>query len=367
MNPNSFLKQLAGGAAFLGAPLWATAMLDTNNDGLSDVWVAAHFGHPTVPLDPQGDPDGDGFSNLQECLCGTDPGHAASSPSWTQDPHCFYDPAHKTEHWYLAWYGVKGIRYRIEVLEDYSGVGGPNLGWQTLPTAYLGNNQVRSATLSSCNPFYVAFRLQCEHSDAFAADGLTDYENHLLGTNPWLVDTSGNGVSDLMAFQYGIDPLATQIPNHDFGSNNASSNLLAASFGSGNTAAGIGSFAWGSRNSATGDFSTAFGRDTVATGFGALAGGRDSQAIGHHATALGIGTMALSYGSVVVGYFNQPQPDEVAQAIPVQVGEGSENVVFAVGVGTAPGSRENAITVFQSGRIVIKPQGGFTFGPFTNE
>lgn len=42
----------------------STAILDTDNNGLHDSWEMQHFGAPGQ--DPDGDPDGDGLSNLQE-------------------------------------------------------------------------------------------------------------------------------------------------------------------------------------------------------------------------------------------------------------------------------------------------------------
>lgn len=51
------------------------ASVDANHNGLPDAWEQA-FG----VTDPQGDPDGDGATNLQEYLAGTDPLDAASVP-----------------------------------------------------------------------------------------------------------------------------------------------------------------------------------------------------------------------------------------------------------------------------------------------
>ena len=47
---------------------------DTNGDGLPDTWQIQYFGSIGSPqATPGADPDGDGFSNLQEYLAGTDP------------------------------------------------------------------------------------------------------------------------------------------------------------------------------------------------------------------------------------------------------------------------------------------------------
>ena len=50
---------------------------DSDGDGIPDSWMLQNFGHPTgLAADhsrAQDDPDGDGMSNLQEYLAGTNP------------------------------------------------------------------------------------------------------------------------------------------------------------------------------------------------------------------------------------------------------------------------------------------------------
>jgi archaellum component FlaF (FlaF/FlaG flagellin family) len=46
-------------------------VFSTDGTGMSDGWEIGYFGH--VGVDPNGDPDGDGLSNLQEYLLGTNP------------------------------------------------------------------------------------------------------------------------------------------------------------------------------------------------------------------------------------------------------------------------------------------------------
>ncbi len=57
------------------ASLPARAIIDTNNNGLSDPWEKAYnqgFLFPNT-FDPQADPDHDGWTNAQEAGAGTDP------------------------------------------------------------------------------------------------------------------------------------------------------------------------------------------------------------------------------------------------------------------------------------------------------
>jgi serine protease len=51
---------------------------DLDGNGLADAWELMHFG--LIGVDPQGDPDGDGLTNLQEFQQGTDPFSADPTP-----------------------------------------------------------------------------------------------------------------------------------------------------------------------------------------------------------------------------------------------------------------------------------------------
>jgi subtilisin-like proprotein convertase family protein len=64
-----------------GAPFTTASVLvpvDADSNGLNDDWEVQYFGH--IGVDPIADADGDGFSNLQEYLAGTDPTNLASVP-----------------------------------------------------------------------------------------------------------------------------------------------------------------------------------------------------------------------------------------------------------------------------------------------
>jgi hypothetical protein len=84
----------------------ATVVLDSDQDGMPDDWEISFFGSASSG-DPNGDPDNDGLSNLQEYLAGTDPMSGSSTLKITG--------VHRTpEGITLRWSSTSGSIYRVE-------------------------------------------------------------------------------------------------------------------------------------------------------------------------------------------------------------------------------------------------------------
>lgn len=67
------------------APVSGVAPVDTDSDGMPDVWEGLYGFDPGVPADPAADADGDGYTDLEEFLNGTDPNVAEPAACATRE------------------------------------------------------------------------------------------------------------------------------------------------------------------------------------------------------------------------------------------------------------------------------------------
>ena len=98
-------------------PLSPWGSVDSDGDGIPDLWMMHYFGHPTGQAGDlslaQADADGTGMSNLQKYLAGLDPTNSASVlclQIQAQNP----SPNNVT----LSWPAVPGKNYQIQSKND---------------------------------------------------------------------------------------------------------------------------------------------------------------------------------------------------------------------------------------------------------
>jgi len=160
--------------AFAFTALLASAALDRNNDQLSDIW-AQRFGAAAGSA-PQ-DSDGDGFTNLQENTLGTDPFDRASTLEQTLSTRLGGGID-------LAWAASRAKRYHIETSPDL-------VSWSRVATL-TGTEATLATRLTSAGSPRLFTRILTEDTDT-DLDGLTDWEEITVGTNPARLFSEGLG------------------------------------------------------------------------------------------------------------------------------------------------------------------------------
>lgn len=181
-----------------------SAIIDTNNNGLSDLWERA-YSEDLEPFDetfdPQADPDADGWTNGQEAAAGTDP-FDPNPPDGLVQPETAHIPAvyeldengvlqlKTPEAVTVTWPTIVGKQYTLLFSPDLSAE-----SWFPVGAPYIGNG----------NDFVYAFENNDTDSRFWPvavtdvdtdSDGLTDHEEGRLGTDP-LNPATLMGIPDL--------------------------------------------------------------------------------------------------------------------------------------------------------------------------
>jgi len=96
-----------------GGVLNLLGIVDSNANGLPDWWESAHFS--ALGVNPAADADGDGMTNLQEYLAGTNPNSAASRLAITG---ARLVPNGSNRDFHLSFPSVSGVTYRVEASDS---------------------------------------------------------------------------------------------------------------------------------------------------------------------------------------------------------------------------------------------------------
>jgi hypothetical protein len=194
------------------------AILDTNNNGLSDFWEK-DFNNGSLFdefFDPQADSDADGWTNAQEAAAGTNPfdpnpPDGLIRPATSHIPAVLGEPDENgvpivitPEAVTVTWPTLAGKQYTLFFSPDLTAgswlpVGSPFI-------AYGGESEYGFDVNESDKRFW---RVAMQDVDT-DSDGLTDHEEHLFGTNPWSSETFGGIPDAWLALYYqtvnGFDP-----------------------------------------------------------------------------------------------------------------------------------------------------------------
>lgn len=186
-------------AAFTVSALQAGAFVDKDNDGMDDIWEA-HYGFSTTGSadsseHPEADPDGDDWSNLKESLAGTDP-LSNEEPEGLLKTHLAKNPS-LSGVFTVSWTATPGKYYTLWAssdLQTWTQVGLPMVGDGT---------PIEIAVSSSGSSLFWRTSVADEDSDG---DGLSDFEEWLLATDPHNSDSDGDGISDAGEVEQGKNP-----------------------------------------------------------------------------------------------------------------------------------------------------------------
>ena len=197
------MKRVLAIGSLLGISTFsAHAILDTNDNGLSDVWERTYNNGDLFDssFDPQADPDSDGWTNEMEAIAGTDP-FDANTPDGYMRPALSRIPAVLGEidesgvpevitpdAFILTWQTIAGKQYCLLYSPDL-------IEWLPLEQAFIGNGSVLEYGLPFSEADKLFWRVTIEDVDS-DGDGLTDAEECALGTNPLLADSDGDGLLD---------------------------------------------------------------------------------------------------------------------------------------------------------------------------
>lgn len=176
----------------------AHAILDTNQNGASDLWERHHNnGNLYSNFIPTADPDGDGWTNAQEAAAGTHPADANPPTGFLRPEITHYPAVYGTpEAVSIEWTPLAGKKYSLFASSDLSlgswiPIGEPQIGNRYFtPSFYIQLTQPDGST-----PEKLFFRLSAEDTDT-DGDTLTDYEESQLGSSPYSADGDGDGLSD---------------------------------------------------------------------------------------------------------------------------------------------------------------------------
>lgn len=180
--------------SFLAAASLSHAqMIDMNDNGMSDVWEGIYGG--VGSLNPYADADGDGASNLQESIAGTNPFDPSSAPNISALIHFATNVSVSMP---CAW----GKKYQLQSTTNLL------TGNWTNETSMVARSGTVAALTAPVTQKVKYFRIVISDVDT-DGDGVNDWEEYQLGLDPFnafsngQVDAYGQPVGD-RAYAIGL-------------------------------------------------------------------------------------------------------------------------------------------------------------------
>lgn len=193
----------------------AFGILDTDNDGLSDFWERQFYNGSRLDesFDPQGDDDGDGWTNAQEAEAGTNPfdpnpPDGMISPIMASVPPVWSEPDEYDEIYLISpeavtvtWPTIAGKQYTLFFSPDLT-----QGSWLPVGNPFIayGGEATYGFEISQSDRCFWRVTATDVDSDY---DGLSNYEEISAGTNPYLADSDSDTLSDWQEFMAGSSPL----------------------------------------------------------------------------------------------------------------------------------------------------------------
>ncbi len=197
-------------------PLYASAIVDTNHNGVSDVWERTYNGYNLFPsFDSQADPDHDGWTNAQEAAAGTDP-FDPTPPAGILLPQIAHIPATYTtvsgtrtlstpEAITLSWPTLTGKQYTLLFSPDLTAGSWTPVGLPRIGDGLEMGSGIPITQPDGSTPLGMFWRVSINDIDS-DGDGFTDAEEYLLGGDPHVADRDGDGLPDAWEIANGLDP-----------------------------------------------------------------------------------------------------------------------------------------------------------------
>jgi len=187
-------------------------MIDTNYNGLSDLWEQQFNNGDllTETFDPDADSDSDGWTNVQEAAAGTNPFNS-NPPDGLIRPEIVHVPAvygeengqpviTTPEAVTVTWPVIPGKQYTLQLSVDLS----PE-SWINVGESFIANGNTPTYGFPTAEAANCFWRVATSDVDT-DGDELTDAEEHQIGSNPDLLDSDGDGLTDSEEVENGTDP-----------------------------------------------------------------------------------------------------------------------------------------------------------------